>query len=451
MRPSYLPVLALLVAACGDNVSADFHPEAVAGVEDYRLKVVLQEQWELARPEPDTPPLKFPERHQRRLGMLDAMYAIDPAGLSSSDRLTWEVFVQIYGSFVEVAHCIEGVGDLAAPDQPPAARRHARKAMGDTTTVTPECYRTWIRYHTTLDLAPEELHQLGLEQLAEVEAEIAAVGTRLYGVATLPEIRARLESDPAQRFASIEELMTVAQAEVDRATEATRPLFGALPERPLKLIIGDVQASYLLPWNPTAPAEYEVAAQPIEAQLRWQLEAVTIHEGIPGHHLERARIFERLDLPWIRRSANHTAYVEGWAFYTEYLADEIGFYSDDAARLGALSNRALRACRLVVDTGLHALGWDRDRALAFLAEHTLEPLTYVEFQVDRYLGEPGQALAYQVGADEIRRLRAQAEAALGDDFSLLDFHEHVLADGSLPLGLLTARVEAWIDGARRMR
>ena len=148
-----------------------------------------------------------------------------------------------------------------------------------------------------------------------------------------------------------------------------------------------------------------------------------------------------MDAPHRQR---HPIYVEGWGFYTEYLADDIGLFADDAARLGTLSNRALRASRLVVDTGLHAMGWDLDLATAFLTEHTLEPPEYVEIQARRYFYRPGQALAYMLGAREILRLRDKAEATLGDRFSLRDFHEAFLSQGSLPLGHLTAHMEAWI-------
>jgi uncharacterized protein (DUF885 family) len=272
----------------------------------------------------------------------------------------------------------------------------------------------------------------------------------VYGVSTLAEIRDRLQNDPAQRFATLDEIMASTQTLVDQATAMSADLFASMPTTPLQLTpSGGGSAAYGGPWKDRPYGEYFVASNPVEAQRRYPLPSVTVHEGIPGHHLERSRAFERLDLPWMRRTGADTIYVEGWGFYTEYLADEQGFYADDLARLGALSNRALRAGRLVVDTGMHALGWDRARAREYLTAHTLETPEYVEIQVNRYFYWPGQALAYMLGAREILRLRDKAETTLGARFSLRDFHERFLADGSLPVELLTSRMEAWIaDQAR---
>ena len=415
MRATLLSVLAVLVACVP---SQSFTSEVVAGVTDPDLKAVLQEQWDIDNPIEDVPP----DSETRLLDNLAAARAIDVDGLSPADRLTLTLYIQRTSNLIDTHRCHE------VPTSP----------------IDPGCYRALIRYHLTTDVSPEELHQIGLDELAAVEVEIGALGTRMFGTAKLAEIRARLDADPAQRFAEVGEIMAAASALVDEATAASQSVFARLPSTPLELWAGGNQAVYHGLWDQKPVGTYAVATRPVDAQRRYDLPAVSFHEAIPGHHLERARSWERRDLPWFRRVGQDTVYVEGWALYTEYLAGELGLYRDDTPRLGALSQRALRAARLVVDTGLHAMGWDRARAVAFLTEHTLVPAEHIEIQVDRYLGDPGQALAYQVGANEILRLRARAEAALGGRFSLRAFHERVLADGSLPLSLLTPRVEAWI-------
>jgi uncharacterized protein (DUF885 family) len=469
MRAPILAVIALLAASCDEDFPPDnFTPEAVAGVKKRALKLVLQEQWDIdeaweeawAGEEPP-PPDVTDALDARQLANVDEARDIDRDDLSAADQLTLDIYLERYGILERTMPCDRAANMLRPPsaarrlDAPaPAYRRATMRARAldddDRPGTTPECYRAYIRAHTTTDLTPEAIHQIGLDELAVVEAEIVALGTRLYGVSTLAEIRDHLQNDPAQRFASLDDIMASTQALVDQATLASAPVFASLPTHPMHLVpSGGGSAAYGGPWKDRPVGEYYVASEPVEAQRRYPLPSVTVHEGIPGHHLERARSFERLDLPWMRRTGADTIYVEGWGFYTEYLADDLGFYADDAARLGALSNRALRASRLVVDTGMHALGWDRARSIEFLTAHTLETPEYVAIQVNRYFYWPGQALAYMLGAREILRLRDKAETTLGDRYSLRDFHERFLADGSLPVELLTSRMEAWIDEQAR--
>jgi uncharacterized protein (DUF885 family) len=454
MRASLLALLAVLAGCPEDAPDDDFMPEAVAGVDDHGLKLVLQEQWdidaawEIPEPPPDTAALDA-----RQIANVDAARAIDAAALSAGDRLTLEIYLQRYASYVATIPCDRAAGIGVAPraallDAPPTARARSLPAAGDddVPATTAACYRAYIRYHTTVDLTPEVIHQIGLDELAVVEAEIRALGERLYGTTDLAALRASLDADPTQRFGSQGEIMAAAQAVVDDATAASAAVFARFPETPLRLVPSPGgSAAYAGPWKDRDFGEYYVASEPVEAQRRYQLPSVAIHEGTPGHHLERARAFEQRDLPWIRRVGSDTIYVEGWGFYTEYLAAELGLYRDDHARLGALSNRALRAARLVVDTGLHGMGWSRGQARAFLTAHTLEPAEYVAIQTNRYFYWPGQALAYMLGAREILRLREEARVALGDRFSLRDFHERFLAPGSLPLGHLIAHMERWIE------
>jgi uncharacterized protein (DUF885 family) len=192
------------------------------------------------------------------------------------------------------------------------------------------------------------------------------------------------------------------------------------------------------------PGQYYVNTSHAETRPRYEAEVLAFHESVPGHHLQLAIAQELVHLPPIRRHAGSTAYVEGWGLYTERLADEMGLYSGDLDRLGILSFDGWRACRLVVDTGLHALGWGRRQAIDFMLAHTALAGNNVVNEVDRYISWPGQALAYKLGQLELLRLRGEAERALGPAFDLARFHDAVLGEGALPLGALRGHVEGWI-------
>jgi uncharacterized protein (DUF885 family) len=208
--------------------------------------------------------------------------------------------------------------------------------------------------------------------------------------------------------------------------------------------------AYYRPPHPdgSKPGEYFVNVFEPKTRPRFQARVLALHEAIPGHHLQIAISQELPEMPAFRKHGGFTAYVEGWALYTERLGDEMGLYRDDLDRLGMLSFDAWRAGRLVVDTGIHAMGWSRDRAKAYLAEHTALALNNIDNEVDRYISWPGQALGYKLGQLEIRRLRAEAEAALGDAFSLPAFHDVVLSIGAVSLPVLRDRVAAFVAGQR---
>jgi uncharacterized protein (DUF885 family) len=199
------------------------------------------------------------------------------------------------------------------------------------------------------------------------------------------------------------------------------------------------------------PGRYFINTSLPHTRPRYEAEALAFHEAVPGHHLQVAIAQELTHLPAFRRHAETTAYVEGWALYTERLADEMGLYSGDLDRIGMLSYDAWRASRLVVDTGMHALGWSRDAAIEFMAAHTALATNNIANEVDRYIGWPGQALAYKIGQLEIRALRSEAEAALGSSFDIRRFHDAVLGHGALPLGVLRGSVvgELGLDATSR--
>lgn len=318
------------------------------------------------------------------------------------------------------------------------------------------CYAAEIRRHTTLPMTAAELHALGLSEVARIEAAITTLGRQLYGVDTLAAVQSRLNADAGQRFTSEAEILTWVEGIIGRARERVAPLFARFPETPLEVVpypaeAGQIAASYWSSPDGSQPARYFLVTQPPNGQARWAMESTTYHEAIPGHHLQIGRAAELPDLPALRLLFNDTAYVEGWGLYAETLAGEIDLYTDGAARIGRLANEALRACRLVLDTGLHDLGWTRAQAIAFMEQHSLFAGAFVASEVERYILWPGQALAYKVGELELLRLRAEVRARDGAAFSLRDFHEAVLDGGSLPLPALAGKLLGDVSAARTPR
>jgi uncharacterized protein (DUF885 family) len=316
------------------------------------------------------------------------------------------------------------------------------------------CYRAMLRMATSLDLDPERVHARGFQELASIEEEMRALAQQRFGGATRAVLLQRLKEDPAHRFRDGDEVMRQARWAIARAEAALPRAFGLLPRAPAVLepipaFQERTAAHYLMAAvDGSRPATYRVRLYRPEAQSRAIGEAVAFHELVPGHHLQLALAMERKELPAIARFLGHSAFAEGWALYAERLADELGLYTGDVDRLGMLSNFAWRALRLVVDTGLHALGWERTRALELLLAHTALSREQAEAEIDRYIAMPGQATSYMVGYAEIRRLRAEAEAALGPRFDLRTFHDRVLEAGNVRLPVLQDRLRAWLGAAR---
>jgi uncharacterized protein (DUF885 family) len=314
------------------------------------------------------------------------------------------------------------------------------------------CYRAAILQHVGLPMAPAELHALGQAEIARTDRELAALGKTVLGTPDLDATIARLRGDRSLYFDSAEELLGAAQHALDRAKAAIPRFFSVLPrtdcvmrETPTYEAPYSTIAYYRQPhYDGTKPGEYFVNTYQPETRPRFELEALTWHESIPGHHLQIALAQELGALPMFRKLDGSTAFIEGWALYTERLAEEMGLYTADLDRIGKLSYDAWRASRLVVDTGIHALGWTRAEAEAFMRAHTALTLVNISNEVDRYIGWPGQALAYKVGQLEILKLRGEAEAALGGRFDLKGFHAVVLGAGPVTLPVLRDRVRAWM-------
>ena len=321
-----------------------------------------------------------------------------------------------------------------------------------------EGYRAAVARHTSLDRTPEQVHQTGLDALESLRHQWAEVGHEAFGLTDPVEIRARLRSDPALRFRSREQILATVTDALNRA-EAHRAEM--LPPFDIGACVveeidpeeaGSAALAYYRPPSEDGgrPGAHCVLTADPTARFRFEYEALAFHESVPGHHLQLASAQTLRHLPRYRRHVDTQlcAYIEGWGLYAERLADEFGLYSSPTARLGMLSFDALRACRLVVDTGMHALGWSRRQAMEVMRANTATPEANIRNEIDRYIAWPGQALAYLTGRQEIERLRDRSRAELGDAFTLTGFHGAVLGEGPLPLPVLDTVVAAWSRAQR---
>jgi uncharacterized protein (DUF885 family) len=319
----------------------------------------------------------------------------------------------------------------------------------------PTAYRRLVRAHTTLDVAPEEIHEIGRREVARINAETEELGRRVLGAADRAATVARLRNDPALKFSTREEIVREAETALARARAAIPAWFGILPQADCAVVpIAEHEerhSTIAYYWQPASdgsrPGQYFINTYAPETRPRFEAEALAYHESIPGHHLQIAIAQELTGLPEFRRHLGVTAFDEGWGLYTERLADEMGLYSSDLDRLGVLSFDAWRACRLVLDTGLHALGWSRQQAIDYMTENSPVAVNNIVNEVDRYIVWPGQALAYKTGQLEILRLRAWARNALGARFDIRAFHDAVLGQGAVPLPVLGSLVARYVQHA----
>ncbi|MEO6463805.1 MAG: DUF885 domain-containing protein, partial [Candidatus Eisenbacteria bacterium] len=318
-----------------------------------------------------------------------------------------------------------------------------------------ETYARQIRIHTSLPLSAEEIHATGLAEVAKIDAEMEALGARALGEKDGAAVRARLRGDPTLHFTTRAEVEAKAVEALARAEAAVPKWIGRLPVAPcvVKRIEAHEEefstiAYYRQPaTDASRPGSYYINTFAPHTRPRYEAEALAFHEAVPGHHTQIALAQEMAGVPEFRRHTGPTSYIEGWALYTERLCDEMGLYGGDIDRIGMLSFDAWRACRLVVDTGLHALGWSRTRAIDFMVDHTALARNNIENEVDRYIGWPGQATAYKTGQLEILRLRGEAEARQGAAFDIRRFHDAVLGHGAVGLETLRAIVED-VDAGR---
>ena len=314
-----------------------------------------------------------------------------------------------------------------------------------------EYYRFCIRYHTTLDLTPEQVHETGQSEVRRIRAEMEAAVAKSGFEGNFREFIAFLRSDPRFYAETPESLLRETGYLLKRIDGELPRLFRTLPRLPYGIrAVPDYSApgettAYYMPGSGdgTKAGFYYVNTYDLKSRPLYELEALSLHEAVPGHHLQLA-LQQELELPKLRRFTYFTAYVEGWALYAERLGLELGFYTDPYSDFGRLSYEMWRACRLVVDTGMHALGWTRQQAIDFMLDNTSSTELNIANEIDRYIAWPGQALAYKIGELKIRELRARAEGALGERFDIRAFHDVLLTSGSLPLDVLEALVDGWI-------
>jgi uncharacterized protein (DUF885 family) len=309
-------------------------------------------------------------------------------------------------------------------------------------------YANLVRMHTTTARTPEQLHRTGVDHLEALADEYSEAGKQAFGLSDATAVRDRLRSDVSLRWRHSDEILAAARAAIVRAEAAARRWFTVVPAEPCDIVAApeiDGPAGYYIPMalDGARPGTYFVNVGRPRERGRSVAEATAFHEGIPGHHLQFSIARGLAGLLPLRRLAWINSYIEGWGLYAERLASEMGLYSDPLAELGMLAQDSLRAARLVVDTGIHAFGWSRERAIRYLLANTLLGSSEAANEIDRYIEYPGQALSYLVGRLELERLRSRAQKTLGKKFDIKAFHDVVLGAGPLPMDVLDRVINIW--------
>ena len=313
-------------------------------------------------------------------------------------------------------------------------------------------YKYQIKSYTTTNLSAEEIHQIGLGEVDRIRAEMKKVINMTEFKGSFDEFLTFLRTDSQFYFTSEDELLNEYRMICKKADAELPKFFGLLPRLPYGVkSIPDYQA----PASPTAyyysgsqeagrAGFFMANTYKLETRPKYEMEALSIHEAVPGHHLQITLAQELDNIPKFRRYGGYTAFVEGWGLYSEKLAEEMGFYEDPYSKFGQLTYEMWRACRLVVDTGMHTLGWTRQEAIDFMLSNTAKTENDVTVEIDRYIAWPGQALAYKIGELKIRELRSKAEKEMGENFNIRDFHDVVLGHGAVPLDILEKHVNEYI-------
>jgi uncharacterized protein (DUF885 family) len=313
-------------------------------------------------------------------------------------------------------------------------------------------YANRAKYYTTTDMTPKQIHELGLQEVARIRAEMEEIIKEVNFEGTFADFVHFLRTDP-QFYATTPEQLLKEAAFIAKKMDAQLPkLFHTLPRMPYGVApVPDniapkyTTGRYVGSSRDDQAGYYWVNTYALDKRPLYVLEALTLHEAVPGHHLQISLNAELDDLPRYRRDAYLSAFGEGWGLYSEYLGIEAGFYQDPYSRFGRLTYEMWRAARLVVDTGMHMYDWSRERAMTFMSENTALSLHNVKTETDRYISWPAQALSYKIGELTIKRLRGEAEQALGDDFDIREFHHQILRHGSVPLSVLDAQIKLYIQ------
>ncbi len=319
-----------------------------------------------------------------------------------------------------------------------------------------EWYAYNARQETTTDLTPQEIHEIGLREVARIRGEMEAVIEQVGFEGTFEEFFDYLRTDPRFYFDDKEDLLAGYRDIAKRADNELVKLFGHLPRLPYGVVPVPEYAeksqttAYYEPGSLEAgrSGKFFANTYDLKSRPKWEMEALTLHEAVPGHHLQIAIQQELEDLPFFRRYGQYGAFTEGWGLYSESLGEEMGFYQNPYAKFGQLTYEMWRAIRLVVDTGMHALGWSRQQAIDYFKENAGKSEHDIVVEVDRYIVWPGQALGYKIGELKIKELRAMAESKLGERFDVRAFHDRVLGSGALPLRVLESNVREWVEAER---
>ena len=314
-----------------------------------------------------------------------------------------------------------------------------------------DCYAASVRYWSSLSMSAEDIHRAGLAQMARIQSEMLQIAKESFATDDVKSLLAELRSNPDYTFDGEQELLDYINAAVQRGKDAVPKWFGKVPGAELVVMPSpayekDSGGGFYSAGaaDGSRPGTYQVGTYNPQGISKAGPESTAFHESYPGHHMQVSLALTNQSLHPILRYIGVSGFVEGWALYTERLADEMGIYSSDIARLGMLSNEAYRAARLVVDPGMHVMGWSRDDAIQYMLDHTAEGIDSLTSEVDRYAAVPGQATSYLLGSLEIQRLRKKAEDALGDNFDIREFHDRVLANGGITLPMLGAEIDAWL-------
>jgi uncharacterized protein (DUF885 family) len=412
------------------------------GMEDRRVppKYLLQETLaqvnELANQKPEDSPLALPLKK-----FPSSVPAAEQARIRT--EMLNAISTQVLPAYKRFAHFLQVTYIPAGRDQPGIS------ALPDGTAY----YRFLVRRTTTTDLTPDQIHEIGIEQVQKDEAAMVVIAHKL-GFQDLKSFRASLKSNPKLHPASGQALLDAYSGYLKPMQAKLPELFGTLPKAPFEI---EAVPDYLAKNAP--PAYYEAGtpdgSRPGKLMINlydatdrnlYGVESIAYHEGVPGHHLQISIAQELKGIPEFRKYEGYTAYIEGWGLYAEQLGKDVGFYQDPYSDYGRLEADEWRAIRLVVDTGVHSEGWTRDQMVQYFREHSDLDDTTIQSEVDRYIAWPSQALAYKIGQLDILAERAKAQKALGGKFSLRAFHDEVLDSGALPLDILDQRIDAWIAG-----
>ncbi|MBE9548529.1 MAG: DUF885 domain-containing protein [Proteobacteria bacterium] len=336
----------------------------------------------------------------------------------------------------------------------PAARTTI--AMGDLPNGK-AWYAHNVKRRTTTDLTPEQIHEIGLAEVKRIHAEMEEVIKDSGFKGSFDEFLVFLRTDPQFYHKTKQGLLAEYRDIAKRADPELMKLFGHLPRTPYGIVPVPTYAeksqttAYYQGGSVKAgrAGYYYANTYALDTRPRWEMEALTLHEAVPGHHLQLSIQDELEDMPWFRKVGGYTAFVEGWGLYSESLGVEMGFYTDPYSKFGQLTYEMWRAIRLVVDTGMHHLGWSRQQAIDYFMQNAGKQEHDVIVEIDRYIVWPGQALAYKIGELKIKELRAYATTELGDKFDIRAFHDEVLGKGALPLSLLEANIKAWVAGVKK--